>query len=421
MKKIKVVWICHFSNEKVRSVLKLQKHPLTLIAKGYLKEKKYSDFAVWVTEAIKEFEKFEDVDLHIIAPHIGLINKEQCFILDNIHYYFYKSEDDNFISSLKSKIKGFVSKEYLKNRIVVKSLINKINPDIVHVIGAENPYYSITALDVPDNIPVMTSLQTLMSAPNFFDNYPISKQQYDYRASIEKKVICKSDYICTTVERSKKVILNTIKKNAIFIPLKFAIGVTIDKTPRNIKYDFVYFAKEINKAGDLAIEAFGIVAKRYPNITLNMVGAYSTFFKDQINLRIKQLGIQSNVIFSGFQPSYKDVLNIVKESRFALLPIKFDFVSSTITESMGLGLPVVTTITEGTPTLNKNRQSVLLSKIGDHEALAENIIELLKNESLQNKLRENAYVTFEEIINNKETIDNWRKAYHSVFDNIFNE
>ena len=49
---------------------------------------------------------------------------------------------------------------------------------------------------------------------------------------------------------------------------------------------------------------------------------------------------------------------------------------------MAYGLPVITTITPGTPKLNDNRESVLLSPIGNHQAMADNMIKLLENKDL---------------------------------------
>ena len=62
MEKLKVAWICHFSNEKVREKLPLSK----MRASNFLRiifgktKFKYGDFAPWVNNLITEFEKFKD-------------------------------------------------------------------------------------------------------------------------------------------------------------------------------------------------------------------------------------------------------------------------------------------------------------------------------------------------------------------------
>ena len=66
-KKIKVAWICHFSNEEIRNQLHFRKDIV-----GLIKKRPMIDFAQWNTYAINEFKKFNDVELHVISPHIQI-------------------------------------------------------------------------------------------------------------------------------------------------------------------------------------------------------------------------------------------------------------------------------------------------------------------------------------------------------------
>ena len=93
-----------------------------------------------------------------------------------------------------------------------------------------------------------------------------------------------------------------------------------------------------------------------------------------------------NVTFTGELPTHEDVLENVATARVALLPIKIDFIPGTIREASALGLPIVTSITDGTPLLNEKRNCVLLSEGGDHVSMAENMINLLDNPDLADEL-----------------------------------
>ena len=61
-----------------------------------------------------------------------------------------------------------------------------------------------------------------------------------------------------------------------------------------------------------------------------------------------------------------------------------------------MGMPVVTCRTSGTPSLNENRETVLISDIGDCNGLCENMERLYNSEELANHLRENAFKYLEE-------------------------
>ena len=151
---------------------------------------------------------------------------------------------------------------------------------------------------------------------------------------------------------------------------------------------------------------------------LNLSGAYTEEYKLNLDKRIKELGIEGNVVYSGSKSSHDEVIKQIKKSRFALLPIKVDVISSTIREAMACGLPVVTTITPGTPLLNTDRESVLLSEIGDYQSMAANMIKLVENEGLANSLRENAILTIKEVYSNSCFMEKWRKAYYAVLDHF---
>ena len=409
-KKIKIAWICSVSNAEVRNELQY---------KTYAKERATKDFAQWNTNAINEFKKFDDVELHVISPHPGINTNVQEFTKDGINYHFFRSEDDRFIFRLKRKfLKGkYLTPKYNKNTSTTLSIINKIKPDIIHLIGAENPYYSLSALSMPKDIPLIVTLQTLMIDPDFYKNYPITKQMYDYRSGIERAVLQKADYITCRAQRFKDVLKEQFNPALKILDIALIVGEKINTAYCKKEYDFVYFAKEIEKAVDWAIETFALAHKKHPEITLNIVGGYTTHTKQELDKRLAELCISDKVSFTGSLPSHDDVIKQVRKSRFAILPLKIDLISGTIREAMANGLPVVTTITPATPTLNENRKSVLLSEKGDFNNMANNMLDLLNNEEMYKTLQANGYATIRERYDNSIEANLWREAYYAVLEN----
>lgn len=408
--KIKVVWICHFSNEEIRN---------ELLFKTSIRRKKARDYAQWNTNAINEFKKFDNVELHVISQHTGLSKNIQEFTKEGINYHFFHSEDDRFIFRLKRKfLKGkYLTPEYKYNTRTIISIINNIKPDLIHMIGAENPHYSISALSMPKDIPLIVTLQTLMIDPDFYNNYPITKQIYDYRSGIERKVLQRANYVTCRAQRFKDVLQEQFNPKLKILDIALIVGEKINTAYCKKEYDFVYFAKEIEKAVDWAIEAFALVHKKHPEITLNIIGGYTTHTKQEIDKRLAELCISDKVTFSGSLPSHDDVINQVRKSRFAILPLKIDLISGTIREAMANGLPVVTTITPATPKLNKNRKSVLLSEKGNFDEMASNMLDLLDDEELYNILQTNEYATVREMYDNGYEANLWCEAYYAVLEN----
>lgn len=425
-KPLKVAMICHFSNPKVQQKLKLKVGLLEYIARKIKRlptdpRKFIGEYSIHVTNAIEEFAKVKDeIELHLISPHCNMNPKIQEFDIDGIHYHFFQDEDRESLARIKRRFcKSSEFPQYIRNRQRIASFMERIKPDIVNMIGIECPFYSMAAFDVPKNVPLVVQLQTLMCDPSFEKNYPISHEMYLYRSSVEKKVIKRADYVGTAIEKMKNIIVRDVKPDAIFLKAKLAIGEKIFDKDVEKKFDFVYYAADISKAFDLALEGFAIAHVQNPDITLLVVGNYDVEYKNKMDSRIKELGLGNSITFTGRLPTHDDVLKKIRESRFALIPLKIDIVSGTIRESLANGLPVITTITEGgTPMLNEIRETVLLSPIGDHDALASNMLRLLNEPELVMRLKKNGYMRIQERYSNTAFVQQHKRALLAAYENF---
>ena len=218
----------------------------------------------------------------------------------------------------------------------------------------------------------------------------------------------------TTILAYRNIILEHINSEAKFLDLKLAVGEKIKKVDTKKEYDFVYFARSISKAGDWAIKAFIEASKMHKRITMLVVGGYAAAEKESYEKLLATHGVLEDVTFTGELPTHDDVLEAVSKARIALLPIKIDFIPSTIREANALGLPVVTSITEGTPLLNEKRQCALLSKGGDHKTMANNMIRVLEDNALAEELVQNSYIRLQEKYDNYQVIENWVEVYNDM-------
>ena len=139
--------------------------------------------------------------------------------------------------------------------------------------------------------------------------------------------------------------------------------------------------------------------------------------KERLEKRINELGIADSITFEGKLPTHEDVICQIRKSRFALLPLKIDLVSGTIREAHANGLPVVTTITPATPDLNKKYETVLLSKTGDHAAMANNMLRLVKDPEYAEMLRKNGLHLASERVSNREIVQKWIECYKECVNN----
>lgn len=417
--KIKVCWICQVSNARIRQHLSLgSPWWIKMIRRimGLKTDAIVADYGIWNTNAIEEFEKFDDVEVHVIFTHWRMRKNIQEFQEGNIHYYAVNSGDTSLWRNIKMYLK-LGSIKYEKTWRTISKQVEKINPDIIHIMGAENPYYSLSILSLPKSIPVIVQLQVLLHNPVAEQHHKPNKAQKD----CEFKVLQHADYIGSRLELNAKYIRQLIRPDAVIVNTRLLVAEKVDRKRYEKQYDFVYFANNVSKALDLAIEGFAVAFKQNNTLTLDLIGGLSDNQRLELDSKLSQLGIKNAVTIEGRLPTHNDVIIAIKKARFALLPLKTDFISSTIREAMYAGIPVITTETEGTPLLNENRESVLLSQIGDANALALNMIRLVNDSELAETLRSNAYLTVEEKYgNNTERAREWVEAYNACIDNFKN-
>lgn len=418
--KIKVAYVCHISNDSIRKALPLISEKIENVIRKILGQQPYHyrNYAIWNTLLCENAQYLKNIELHIISPHVKMLCREKNFEINGVYYHIFRDQSSTFLGKFVYPRKD-VLQRYITNAKNVERIINRINPDLINMIGAEGPFVnSYGLLADPQVRPFILTLQTVMSDPDYLKNYPISEKDYLERTRFEKAIIKKIHYISHDSFWYREL-ARKINASATFVRYTYLLPSYNIDTHIKKEFDFVYYAANIAKAGRDAVEAFVRAYKQNPNITLNIVGAYSPTTYKELNDILKKEGCENKVVFSGFFPSHQDALKQVVKSRFSLVPIKVDLISGTILESIKLGLPVITYITKGTPNMNKNKQSVLLSEISDYDSLASNMIKLIDNPDLARELNKNALSYVDGIWNNRRAVERLSDVYRAVYDNFY--
>lgn len=361
--KIKVVWLCYFSNKEIQAYVK----PF----------KKVNEGALWIPLSLKLLENDSRFEVYIISPH-EYIRGLHRFTIRGIHYFFYNAN----MPLIGRHWPGFFKWDYISNfftnKYITKYLVNKIKPDIIHLQGAENAYYSSTVLPLLKKYPTILTIQGFISHVS-----SVQSKQLKKVIAIEQKIIQSIPVAFYRTQKMADDIKRINPKVMLFWNVYGSFNVSVDIICDDKKYDVVYFARITKEKGifDL-LHAIAILKKTHPHISLYVFGGGNA---NEVKHYTYKLGIESNVNWVGFIPELKDLHKLAMQAKISVLPTYFDIIPGTIIESMFLGIPVVSYHTDSIPEINEKEEVISLVEKGNVHALAKAMQELLDNPELRNE------------------------------------
>lgn len=410
--KPKIVFISLFTNKIIRNKLKLKSWTIRNFIFKILRHSlfKHSDFAVWVSDFIEQFEKHPIFEYHIISIHIGMRVKRQDFIINNIHYHFLKLDHNLIIDFLVAKFFRKQHDIYIRKR--VNNVIKEINPDLVVLCGAENPCYSSVALDIND-YPIYLLLQTVLNNPQLI-SYNVGSP---YRREMEKKIFQKILYFGTSGYKYYSL-YKSINSNAVCLSTKFPSHKPLIQENTTKEYDFLFYGQlSKNKGVEDLIKAMSNVVDSYPNATLCIIGEPNGEYGSHLQELVVKSNCASNIVFLPRFSSIDDLHATVQKGRCVVLPSITGF-NSTIRESMLMNLPVIVYETEYIKNnINVEKECLLSAKINDIDDLYKKMLFAIENPTIMFDIAKNGKEYAEREFDNDIIGNNLIENFHAIIAN----
>ncbi len=395
-RKIKTVWLCHFTNEEVQNKIK----PF----------KRIGEFAPWIPSSIKLFENRDDIELHVISPH-EYITGIKGYKKNGVHYYFYNAHMPLTGRHWPGFFKWDTISIFWNNKRITRKLVKKIKPEIIHLHGAENAYFSSTILQFFDKYPIIFTLQGFIS--NASANF---SKTFLKRVAVEKEILNKIKYAFYRTE-TMKIQMLSFNPNLKFFWNDYP-SVLIRPLDDIAKVlDIVFFARVSKDKGieDL-LRAVAIIKRNKPNISLCVIGGGNTETFERL---AQELNISNSVTWAGFLPTQKDVHKMASQARICVLPTYHDMISGTIVESLFLKLPVVAYNVGSIHEVNEKEEIISLVDKLDVEGLAKAIVRLLDNPEVLKERAEKGYKRAQEMfVHSDEEI---RKSLMDAYKEVIKE
>ena len=290
------------------------------------------------------------------------------FRQDEAFEMFYASPDGPISEALKERGVAFVPIETMTPS-AVRRAIRKVKPSIVH---AHDMRASFLAALVCKNIPLISHIHN-----NNFDSRKLSVKSllYFFAAQKAKSIFWVSQsaydgYLFHAPFKSKSHILyNVIDAEQI--------RKKADLDERAYAYDIVYVGRlTYQKNPQRFVGIVERVRGKYPALKAAVVG--NGELEAELRKEIAARALDANIDLLGFRSNpYK----IMREAKLLLMTSRWEGLPMCALEAMALGLPIVSTPTDGMNEVIENGKNGFLSE--DDAALADRCCDIISKPELR--------------------------------------
>lgn len=306
---------------------------------------------------------------------------------------------------------------------IVKDIIEKEKPDLVHIWGTEKLWASVyrkgyigvpTILDIQGLLaPYTEYYYGGLSIKEIFESIHLKEILMPTRTLFHKKEIFRKRGVSETANiKSFKHIsyqsqwvknyISFVNPSATLYPTKIMLRKAFIESQKwafhNVGDSPVVFstcsAAVTYKGMHIIIKAIALLKCKYPKIKLKLAGninvgnklldGYSAF----LNMLIKKYGLQENVIYLGSLDEYQIIAHL-QEANVCVIPSFIETYCLAFAESMIVGTPTIASFAGAMPELAENGEEALFYNSVDYYTCAAYVDKVLQDKRLAEKLSEN--------------------------------
>jgi len=167
----------------------------------------------------------------------------------------------------------------------------------------------------------------------------------------------------------------------------------------------LYVGRISRKKGILdLVKSFSKVIEQEPDAVLALAGREEKGYADKVRRLVKELKLESKVIFLGPVPN-KDVIHLMRAcDLFVYSSIGGEGIPRAMLEAMACGKPVVATNVSGIPEAVRDGETGYVVEVGDYEGFSDRVLKILRDKQLRERMGMNARALIEREFNYKKII-----------------
>jgi glycosyltransferase involved in cell wall biosynthesis len=398
-KKLKVVWLCIFSNEEKRNHLRLWRR-----GRG--------EYGQWIPNLLRGFEAYDDLDLHVVSTDSLMTCPIQSWTERNITYHCFQ-EGMPILGRHWPLVRVDDLTGYWQNRRRIGRIVSQVKPDLIHLFGVENPHYGSAALDLLEHYPVLVTIQGFIHRhrQDRDSDTPSKRVRCRYEEALLRRCHWFSgDYESETVVRQ-------FNAGAAYRHFYFPVNeVLLSATPLVTEkpYDILFAGnRSLMKGFDDFLHIVRDLAKVKPDLVAAVVGHLDDY-PPAVEM-IMRNGLASNIRWLGRFPTQEGLFNVYRQSKLFLAPTYNDCFPSTIRECMMLGTPVIAYATGGIPWANRDGgRNIAIVTQGDRQGMTDVACRLLGDPSARNAMADRAQIFAQQEFSMKANAGQIRRAYQEI-------
>ena len=335
----------------------------------------------------------------------------------------------------QEKVENFVIKRthvwlslflYFINPGMYKQMM-KDDIDIIHTVGIRSFQAFISAIvSKRKKIPLVISDQGgLTTHPDLKESSFKKKILIHLQKPLLKFIINQASKVIVANEYEKKIFLNFCSESKVSI-IKNGIDIS-ELKPSNVNFsqkyaiegEFILFLGRFHKVKgiDTLLEAINLI-KNDPLLKehkIVIMGVDFGYESEMLQL-IEKLGITNNVVVIKNPPRI-DVLSAYAESKFLVLPSRWELSPLTPLEGFAFKKTVISTTAHGIPYTLTNNENCILVPPDQPDELAKGILDLLQHPKKCTDLGLSGFKLIHEICNSDRMSLNYLKIYQQLSNN----
>lgn len=283
----------------------------------------------------------------------------------------------------------------------VKKIIKEYKPDLIHAHDMRASFIGALACG---NIPIISHIHN-----NNFDSRGISLKSiaYLYAALKAKHIFWVSDssyegyYFHNLFKKKSEVLYNIISIDNLYSKM------ALDNN--NYDYDIVYLGRITEPKNPLRLmKICKEIVDQLPSVKIAVIGTGN--LEDDTHKEAERLQLGSNVTFLGFQSNPYKVLH---DSKLMIMTSLWEGTPMCVLEAMSLGVPVVSTPTDGVKIVVDNGKTGYLD--GTDEGLVNSCKTILTDTMLRENMSDASIKRAKELMD----IEKYKKRIKNAYEKAY--